>query len=117
MIRIAVVDDDRRPYHILFSNNDEAAIYRQLLDVMSQALWLSDDLFQKTRDLNLLIYGRDTTKESLIEFAKTKYVAIGELRTQIEEFHGRDMLALHEVRQFITAKKHADNYTPLPRRG
>ena len=117
MIKIAVVDGDRRPYHILFSNNDEPAIYRQLLDVMSQALWLSDDLFQKTRDLNLLIYGRDTAKESLIEFAKSNYIAIGELRTHIEKHHGRDMLTLHEVRQFIRTKRHADSYTPLPMRG
>lgn len=117
MIKIAVVDDDRRPYHIFFSENDEAAIYRQLLDVMSQALWLSENLFQKTRELNLLIYGRDATNFELIEFAKSNYTAIAEIRTQIENIHGKDMLSLHEVRHFIRAKKHVDTYTPLPRRG
>ncbi len=85
--------------------------------VMSSALWLSDDLFDLTRELNLLLYGHKNGDGGLIEFGKKNYVAIGELRTRIERLHARDMLTLHKIPTFLKRKKPRDTYTSLPKRG
>ena len=114
MLKMAVVDADERPYHFAFSGHDELELYGQFLEITSQALWLSDDLFAKTRDLNLLVYERGDVK--LLEFAKQNYEKIAELRTEIEALHGRDMLVLHDVSHFLKSKRHVDTYSPLPRR-
>jgi hypothetical protein len=115
-LKIAVVDLDRRPYHQLFSkDHDHAGVY-MALGSMSNSLWLSDDLFQGIRQLNLLVY-RDATKElGLVEFGKRNYAAIAGLRTQLEKMHIRDMLNLHDAPAFLKAKRPADSYSELPSR-
>jgi len=115
-IKVAVVDDDQRPYHMLFSQ-DDLNVYRQLHGTMSNSLWLTDDLFELTRQLNLLVYSRATEKVSLIEFGKKNYTAVAELRTKFEKMHARDMLTLHDVPAFLAAKKPTNSYSPLPPRG
>ena len=114
-IKVAVLDDDQRPYHLLFSKDDDhEGVYKALLEVLSTALWLTDDLFEKTRELNVLIYGRTKSGEGLIEFAKENYRTIAELRTQIEKLHTRDMLTLHEVPKFLQSKRPIDSYAAIP---
>ena len=105
-VKVAVVDDDQRPYHFLFSKDDDhVAVYNLLIDVMSQALWLSDDLFQKIRELNILMYSHKDSGSGLIEFGKKNYIEIGKLRTQIESLLARDMLTLHKVPSFLKIKR------------
>jgi hypothetical protein len=117
-IKIAVVDKDKRPYHFLLSKDDDhVAVYKLLFEVMSQSLWLSDDLFQKTRELNLLVYTAPQGTSGLVEFGKKNYLAIGEIRTQIEKMHARDMLTLHKVPLFLKRKRHTDTYSALPEQG
>jgi hypothetical protein len=56
-IKVAVIDDDQKPYHLLFSkDSDQLGVYQQLHGTMSNALWLSDELFELTRQLNFLVY-------------------------------------------------------------
>ncbi|MCK9367415.1 MAG: hypothetical protein M0P72_09755 [Metallibacterium scheffleri] len=117
MINTAVIGHDQRPYHLLFSKDDDhAAVYKMLGDVMSQALWLSDDLFQNIRELNVLIYSKAGDSAGLVEFGKNNYIAIGKLRTQIKSLHGRDMRTLHKVSSFFKRKKHLNKYESLPNR-
>jgi len=84
---------------------------------MSHALWMSDDLFQVTREFNQLVFAGTTDGSSLIEFGKTNYTAIADLRTKLEKLHKRDILTLHEVPQFLKAKRVPDGYSALPPRG
>lgn len=119
-IKIAVVGSDGEPYHMMFSSGDDsAAVYRLLFNVMSNALWISDDLFEKTRELNLLVYSHSTSKsgEGLLDFAKQNYEHIAELRTQLERLHARDMLSLYDVPGFLRSKKPEDSFTSLPSGG
>ena len=115
-IKVTVVDnDDKRPYHILFSKDDDhGAVYELLFAVMSSALWVSDDLFDLTRELNVLIYSGTNLGEGLIGFGKQNYKTIAELRTKMEIAHMRDMLTLHEVPKFLRSKKPSDSYAVLP---
>jgi hypothetical protein len=53
----------------------------------------------------------------LIEFGKTNYKAIAELRTQIEKIHARDMLVLYNVPSFLKSKRPVDSYSLIERRG
>lgn len=113
-VKVAVVGDDHKPYHMLFSiDDDHANVYMQLHETMSNALWLTDELFDLTRQLNILVYTGATKETGLIEFGKKNYKAVGELRTKLERVHARDMLALHDAPAFLKAKKPTDSYTQL----
>lgn len=117
-IKIAVIDDDQKPYHFLFSQDDDHVnIYKMLVGSMSNALWFTDDLFELTRQLNLLVYTGTPGESGFIEFGKKNYTAVAELRTKLERLHARDMLSLHDVPAFLKSKKPADGYVTLPSRG
>lgn len=116
LIKIAVVDLDNRPYHVLFSKDDDHAnVYKSIIDGMPDALWLSDELFEATRELNVFVYSHAPSGTGLIEFGKAHYREIAELRTKIERIHIRDMTNLHEVPEFLRMKKPSDSYTPVSR--
>lgn len=116
-LRVAVVDNDQRPYHLLFSKDDDhLAVYELLYDVMSNSLWLSDQLYDSARELNVLIYSHTENESGLIEFGKNNYRAIADLRVNLERYHARDMLTLYDIPGFLKSKKHVGAYEPLPRR-
>lgn len=105
-IKTAVLDKDQRPYHWLFSNEDDwTNSYKILHDAMSHGLWLSDGLFKKMRDFNLLLLTREKTGESVIEFGKNNYETIATLREEIERIRALDMLRLYDVKGFLNSKK------------
>lgn len=105
-IKTAVLDKDNRPYHWLFSNEDDwINAYKILHHTMSHGLWLSDGLFKKMRDLNLLLFNRDSAGESVIEFGKKNYETIAILREEIEQICAIDMLHLYNVEGFLKSKK------------
>ena len=115
-IKIAVVDTDNRPCHMLFSIEDgHTNVYERLMDGMPDALWLSEDLFDATRALNVLVYSRAPSGTSLTEFGKTHYRQIAELRTSMEKIHIRDMTTLHKVPEFLRKKRYRDTFTPVAR--
>lgn len=109
-LKASVVDDDRKPFHLMFSSDDAAAWERgfvMLHAVMSQGLWLSDEIFVKIRDFNYLIF-RSNKPTSVIEFAKENYQAIATIRAELERLLARDMLNLHKVKKFLISKNKAD---------
>lgn len=114
MIKTAVVDTDGQPYHLLFAQEEsEKEAYALLFSLMSNALWLSDELFDLTREFNLIVFNHTNTQSDLILFGKNHYRKIAELRTKIEQVHLRDMLTLHEVPHFLKSKKPTDSYSEL----
>lgn len=117
-IKVAVVDAENRPYHLLFSKDDDHTnVYQVLAGTMSKALWLSDDLFELTRQLNLLVYGRAKDEVGLIEFGKLNYKTVSDLRTNMEKIHLRDMLTLHDAPGFLKSKRPAESFGELSPRG
>lgn len=117
-IKVAVIDDDQKPYHLLFSkDNDQFSVYQQLHAIMSKALWISNELFELTRQLNLLVYSGTPKDGGLIEFGKNNYATVAELRTKLEAVCARDMLILHDVPNFLKTKKSKDCYVSPPSRG
>lgn len=113
-VKTAVIDSDGQPYHFLFSQEEsEKEVYTLLFSIMSNALWLSDELFDLTRGFNVIFYSHSKEQNTLIEFAKEHYKEIAELRTKIEKVHLCDMLSLHEVPRFLKNKKPADSYSEI----
>lgn len=107
-IKLGIVDIDYQPYHGLFSNNDEkewTMAYILLFDAMSHRLWLSNDLYEKLRDLNVLLVGRNKSVETVIEFGKRNYQTIINLRVEIEHICAVDMINLYNVEEFLISKK------------
>jgi hypothetical protein len=94
-LKITVNDDDYRPYHILFSDDDDSEnIDKQLLSVMSQCLWYSEDTFKKTQELINLIFSLKPDNSGIIEFGKQNYKTIATLRVDLEKNLAIDMLKL-----------------------
>ncbi len=104
-IKTAVIDSDSRPYHLLFSKADDwNSAYGLILNVNSQALWLSAEALDKTQELNYLVFRLDSNANA-IEFGKNNYQKLGELRTDLERIIAEDLLGLHDVKHFLKRKK------------
>lgn len=110
-LKTSVVDEkDKRPYHLLFSFEDGEKWDRPfvvLYGVMSQSLWLSDEVFAKTRDLSYLMF-HFKEPGSIIEFAKENYEKVASIRAELERLLAIDMLSLHEVTEFLVSKNKPD---------
>lgn len=107
--RTSVADGvDSRLYHLPFSSEDGwERVFGILHRAMSQALWLTDDVFAKLRDLNVLLF-RFKKPENVTEFGKNNYAAIASLRANLEQLLAKDMLRLYDVKRFLKAKDKPD---------
>jgi hypothetical protein len=109
-LKTSVVDDDNRPYHLLFASDDyerwEGA-FVVLHGSMSRDLWLSNEMFAKLRELNLLMF-RFKKPKSVIEFGKENYEQVASIRAEIERLLAKDMLTLYDVRKFLKSKDRPD---------
>lgn len=107
-LKTSVLDSDNRPYHFLFSSDDDwETVYKLMFDVISQSLWLSHELFLRIRELTDLVYRDHSEKGGVIEFGKQNYQRIATLREKIEHLHADDMLRLYDVKMFLKSKKAA----------
>jgi hypothetical protein len=104
-LKTAVLDTDKKPYHLIFCTaDDKIAAHLAVGRVMNHALWLSDECFRKTQELNRLLFRLGQT-ESAIEFGKTHYQKIAQIRSELEDILAADMKQLHDVRRFLRNKK------------
>lgn len=105
-LKTSVLDDDQRPYHQVFSNDATwTDIYRLFLEATAHPLWLSDSVFSKTREFNMMLLHASSHQRDLVEFGKLNYAPIAEWREQLERLHAKDMLELHDVEGFLKKKK------------
>jgi hypothetical protein len=116
MLRTAVLGEDQRPYHLLFAQPSED-VYKLLLNMTVNAFWLSGELFEKTRQLTVLLYSHAPTSGTLVSFAQEHYRTLAELRTAVERVHAQDMLTLHDVPHFLKRKNPTDGYVQVTRGG
>jgi hypothetical protein len=108
--KFTVVDDDKRGYHLPFASEEDKdwdATQILLAGVMSQGLWLSDKVFAKLRELNLILF-RHSKPPSMVEFGKQQYEKIATLRAELERLLAQDMLTLHDVGLFLKTKDRPD---------
>jgi hypothetical protein len=105
--RTCVMDDDGKPYHLPFSGEDsQKGVFVPLHAAMSQGLWLNDGAFEKTSELNRLLFSLPANKEEAINFGKKHYyTVIAELRDALECILAADMLEMHNVEGFLARRK------------
>lgn len=118
-LKQSVLDNDQQLYHRVFSSEATwTDIYALFLEATSHPLWLSDDVFAKTRELNIMFLHASSNRRNLVEFGKSNYAPIAKLREEIERLHARDMLVLHDVECFLKKKKaHQSGFSPIDVRG
>jgi hypothetical protein len=107
-LRTTFLGADKKPYHLLFSREEASGLmpaYQMLHDIGSQALWLSDEANEKTKELNKLIWRFEGSGSTPVEFGQQHYQALATLRDSLERVLAADMLALHEVEEFLKKKK------------
>jgi hypothetical protein len=104
--KASVVDKDNKPYHLPFlGENHKENVFKRLFSAMSQGLWLSDEAFRKTTELNYLLFSMPDADDDAINFGKQHYPAIAEIRDALERILAADMLELHKVGRFLKRKK------------
>lgn len=107
-LRTTFLGEDNKPYHLLFSLDEASGLlpaYQMLQGIASQALWLSDEAFDKARELNHLLWRFKGSGSNPIEFGQQNYQALAGLRENLERILAADMLGLHSVKQFLLKKK------------
>lgn len=113
-LKTAVVGDDNQPYHMIFSKDDDwLSINKLLYNILSQTLWITDDLLQKIIELNRLNFRGYKSGANVTDFAKEHYQTIALLREEIERKRTRDMLSLHKVAIFLKSKRVEGGFSEL----
>jgi hypothetical protein len=104
--KVNVVGSDNKPYHLPFSGeNHKEHVFKRLFSAMSQGLWLSEEAFRKTSELNVLLFGMPAAEADAINFGKQHYQAVATIRDALERTLAADMLDLHNVGRFLRRKK------------
>lgn len=118
-LKLTVLDNDQRPYHrVFYAQECWGELYKLFIDATSHPLWLTDEVFDKTRELNIMFLHASSQQRDLIEFGKNNYEPIAELRSEIERIVAMDMLALHDIESFLKRKRdHQSGFSPIDVRG
>jgi hypothetical protein len=97
-------EKDKRRYHALFSRDDDwLSAYKLLLDINSQALWLSEAALDKAIDFNYRIF-KPHSEGGAIEFGKQNYATIAKFREDLERLIAADMQDMHNIKRFLKQK-------------
>ena len=106
MFKTTLVDEDRLPYHYVFSGeNPWLEINGTVLRIKSHALWITGEAFDISRRLNLFLFHLPTDTEGCIGFGKGNYQEIANLRAELERVVAKDTLSIHKVPAFLRAKR------------
>jgi hypothetical protein len=107
-LKTVFLGEDKKPYHLLFAQDEASGflpVYLLLQGITSQGLWLSDEAFLETKELNRLLWSCQRSGSTSVEFGKQNYPALTTLRENLERILAADMLGLHDVRRFLRKKK------------
>lgn len=113
-LKMSIVDNEPRPYHILFFDVEESAPFSILTKITNQSLWLSDKALREVITLNRMVYTMPKNSNDAKEWAKTNYQNIAELRTRLEKIVAKDFKNLHKIKKFLKRKRPIDAYEQLP---
>lgn len=103
-LKTSVLDTDRRPYHLIFSDdNDSQSAHDLMFNVLIQTLWVTNEAFEKTQELNHLLFSLPQGA-GVIEFGKANYQRIATIRADLEAILAKDMLDLYDVKHFLKTK-------------
>jgi hypothetical protein len=73
--------------------------------VMTQGLWITNEIFAKAQEFNRLIFKKPL---NTIQFGRDNYAKVAAIRVELERLLARDMLKLHDVEGFLKSKDAPD---------
>jgi hypothetical protein len=107
-LKTTAMSDDRRPFHILFSSDEDwQSAYALTTEIANAALWLSPEAFDASLRLSHLMFYDAEASEGVIEFGKRHYQRIAVLREEMERILAHDMRSLHKIGKFLRRKSNA----------
>jgi hypothetical protein len=102
----AVIDTDKQPYHSPFAtSNQHMESLLRMGAAINSGLWLTDATFDSLQQINYIQFRIPEDEEDRIRFGKEHYRELAKLRDTLERQLAADMLDLHRVREFLTAKR------------
>ena len=105
-------DDEARPYHLIFNREDWLKeYYKHSAFVSASSLWLSDDMFDATQELNRVMFSLPGDASLAQAFGKDNYVRFAEIRSKMERTMMADLSILHDVPSFLKRKPYGSAYT------
>ena len=120
--KVASPDSNLRMIHQIFyrgPDDNPGSIYTLIIRTSALAFWLSDDIFAKSREIDVLLLQR-TSDVSWQEFGALHYREFARIRVALERLYSRDLASLHRVPKFLNSKRHQDKLeairVPLPNR-
>ena len=111
-LKAAVLDTDNDPtgpYHAVFQDCTQEGVTKIALltyIVSSRGLWLSEAVFQKTKEFDKLWFNLGKPEDA-VAFGKEHYKEIAVIRADLESLLARDMLTMHDVKSFLQSKASA----------
>ena len=104
--KTTILNAKNQPYYIVFDEDDNwQNAYGPLVEAMSNALWLGDEIFELTKELNSLIFRLPTMTSGITQFGIDNYIEMAQIRDALEKQLAIDMLDLHKVEKFLKLKK------------
>jgi hypothetical protein len=97
-------------FHHVFNtgeSEDPGHISMLFFRLDAEAFWLSDDIFQKSREVSNLLIQRPASV-SWIDFGTSHYKEFASIRVGLERLYARDLRTLHKVPRFLKSKRHID---------
>jgi hypothetical protein len=99
--KVAVLDDDKKLYHLLFLDTNEVSRTHEIfLKLVPFSMWFSTEAFDKTREFNFLLNNAASAIDR-VSFAKEKYSYVADLRESLESIIATDLIGLYDVESFL----------------
>ena len=112
VLKSTVLGDDAKPYHMIFSFDENKLIdfQKNLFGAMSHNLWINEDTIQFMEKLNELFFKISEKIEGnihnqLVQIGKEYYFEIADLRNLLEDSVRKDLLNLHNLKKFKKSSK------------
>jgi hypothetical protein len=79
--KTTLFDEDYKPYYIVFDEDDNwQNAYAPLVAALSNALWLGDEILEKTKELNSLLFHLPSMSKGITQFGKDNYIKLAQIR-------------------------------------
>ena len=110
-IKISALDDDAKPYHLMFYGDSKTVYKNQhnLIFARANGIWLSSKMEDALYELNKLFFEINNSITDDIDgnvvVAKEYYYKVAEARDKVEMQLRKDMLVLYDVKGFLKEKR------------
>ena len=103
--KTSLVDSDRKPYHLTFSDDSvDFGLYVVLGRITSEALWMSVGAFRKAQEINKMLFNLPQDTDGRVAFGKVNYERFAILRNELEIIIAKDAIELYKVHKFLKSK-------------